>query len=186
MTTTDIADLAHHTSVAPGGEPTRASPDMVSCLAPGHEHAEQLVQALVDAGIPTTAISVVTRAELDRHPRRGEHALEDAVAGAGAGAITGSGLAWLVALGVVVLPVPGLVLVAGPLVAACLGAATGTVVGGLAGALLGLGLRSSDVSYTEKQIQQGRTWIAVNSSDAEILAEAKVVMRAWHEPAIAG
>jgi len=104
---------------------------------------------------------------------------EDAMAGAGIGAVAG-GIGGLI-VGLVALPIPGLgpVIAAGPIAAALTGAGIGAVTGGVIGALTHVGVPEEHAQHYAEGVRRGGTLVTVSSSD--VLAQrVSDVMTRYH------
>lgn len=144
--------------------------------------ARDVVQELVDLGIPRDNISLIARdAEGEvRRAEGGEDVSEGAAAGAGIGAVIGGVGGLLAGLGALVIPGIGPVVAAGPIVGTLVGAGAGAVTGGVIGALVDLGMPEQEAEYFAEGVRRGGTLVAVETSD-DMIDQAVAVMRR-HNP----
>ena len=140
--------------------------------------AQNVVQELVDRGLPRDRISLVAndaRGEYSKiYKAREAGATESAGAGAVGGGVLGGVLGLLVGLGALAIPGIGPVIAAGPLAAAlgsagataAVGAGIGAVSGGLLGALVGAGIPEEDANYYAEGVRRGGTLVMATADDA--------------------
>jgi uncharacterized membrane protein len=104
---------------------------------------------------------------------------EDAMTGAGIGAMAG-GLGGLI-VGLVALPIPGLgpVIAAGPIGAALMGAGIGAVTGGVIGALTHVGVPTEHADHYAEGVRRGGTLVIVNSPE-DLASHVASVMHEHH------
>nr|MBK7064554.1 DUF1269 domain-containing protein [Deltaproteobacteria bacterium] len=104
---------------------------------------------------------------------------EDAMAGAGIGAVAG-GIGGLI-VGLVALPIPGLgpVIAAGPIAAALTGAGIGAVTGGVIGALTHVGVPEEHAQHYAEGVRRGGTLVTVSSPDV-LASRVTDVMTRYH------
>lgn len=132
--------------------------------------AENIVQKLGAAGVPTSDISAILP---DKHGTRDfahEHntkAPEGAVAGVAGGGVLGGALGLLAGIGALAIPGFGPFIAAGPLMAALSGAAAGAAVGGVAGALIGLGIPEIEAKTYEGKLRGGNILLAIHVDSSE-------------------
>lgn len=136
------------------------------------EDARDVVEDLVDAGIPRDDVSLVTRdvtgdygTYLEEHGEDevAEGAAEGAVGGAVVGGLTGV----LVGLGAFALPGLGPVIAAGPIAAGLAGAGIGAVTGSLLGALVEWGIPEEEAEYYAESVRRGSVLVAARVADTE-------------------
>ena len=118
---------------------------------------------LIDAGIGSDDISVVTQGEAAAPPvsAADTKAGTGTAVGAAAGAVLG-GIAGLAALAI---PGFGPLIAAGPLVAVLSGATTGGAMGALAGSFAGLGMPTEHAEEYEAAVRSGGPFISVKTAD---------------------
>jgi uncharacterized protein (TIGR02271 family) len=155
------------------------SDNIVSAVFDNRSEAEAAARDLRQAGVPDSALSVIARhdqsggdfgdANTTEVKEKGEGLLKGALAGGGVGAL----------LGIAALAIPGV----GPLAAAgaiassaipeavAIGAGAGALTGGLTGLLAKHGVSDEDASYYEDRINNGGTFLSVNTSEAGIGAD---------------
>ncbi|MDO9016398.1 MAG: YsnF/AvaK domain-containing protein [Deltaproteobacteria bacterium] len=104
---------------------------------------------------------------------------EDAMTGAGIGAMAG-GIGGLI-VGLVALPIPGLgpVIAAGPIAAALTGAGIGAVTGGVIGALTHVGVPAEHAHHYAEGVRRGGTLVTVNAPE-DLAAQVASVMNDHH------
>jgi hypothetical protein len=153
-------------------------------LFDNYQHAQNVVQELIDNGYRKEEISVVANENAHglREARErgvgdtGNRADEGAGAGAVGGTVVGGAIGLLVGAGLLAIPGIGPVLAAGPLAAAvgtaaatagagALGAGIGAATGGLLGALVGLGIPEEDAEYYSEGVRRGGTLVTVQTED---------------------
>jgi uncharacterized protein (TIGR02271 family) len=152
---------------------------IVSAVFDNRSEAEAAARDLRQAGVPDSALSVIARhdqsggdfgdANTEEVKDKGSGALKGALAGGGVGAL----------LGIAALAIPGV----GPLAAAGaiagsaipeaagIGAGVGALTGGLSGLLAKHGVSEEDAGYYEDRINQGGTFLSVDTGAAGIGAE---------------
>ena len=147
----------------------------VSAVFDTHAEADRAVAELRDAGIATSAVSMIARHDGENVTTDGDgtdvsDATQDVVGKTALGAGIGT------ALGVAALAIPGV----GPFIAAgaiasvaipgaaLTGAAIGAAAGGLAGLLTDHGVTDDDARYYETRVNDGGIFVAVDTSDSPI------------------
>jgi hypothetical protein len=165
---------------------------VVTALYDSYDSAVSAVNALEDAGISHSDISIISNNADDRYPRDDRtKTAEDAGKGAGVGAAVGGVTGLLTGLGLMAIPGVGPVVAAGWLAATAAGAATGAVVGGAAGGIVGAltkeGMPEQDAHFYAEGVRRGGTLVSARVDDArapaarEILQQYKAV-----DPALRG
>lgn len=147
--------------------------------------ARSVVQELTELGVPRDQISLMAnRGDADADAERvstpdANTTGEDAMSGAGIGAVAG-GIGGLI-VGLVALPIPGLgpVIAAGPLAAALTGAGIGAVTGGVIGALTHVGVPEEHAQHYAEGVRRGGTLVTVNSPD-ELATRVASLMNSHH------
>lgn len=151
----------------------------VSAVFDTQAEADRAVSELRDAGVSTSAISMIARHDGENVTTDGDgtdtsDATQDVVGKTALGAGIGT------ALGIAALAIPGV----GPFVAAgaiasaaipgaaLTGAAVGAAAGGLTGLLTDHGVSDDDARYYETRVNDGGIFVAVDTSDAGIQGSA--------------
>ncbi len=133
----------------------------ISGLYDNHGDARTVVNALEDAGISSSDISIVGR-DSDANET---YAGEGAATGAGVGAVVGGASGLLAGLGILAIPGVGPVVAAGWLVATVVGVAAGAVAGGAAGGIIGslteAGVDEDKAHVYAEGIRRGSTLVSV-------------------------
>jgi hypothetical protein len=149
-------------------------------IAKSTSQAQQLVEALRDAGFSGNDISVLfpdkqgTRDFAhEQHTKAPEGAATGGVAGGVLGGVTG----WLVGIGSLAIPGLGPFVAAGPIMAALGGAAAGAAAGGLTGALVGYGMPEYEAKRYEGKIKTGGILLSVHTEKGEEVTRAKEIMK---------
>jgi len=150
--------------------------------------AQQVVQDLVNSGVPREDISVVAN-DVRREYSTAVGDTTDTASAAGAGALSGGVLGGvlglLVGIGALAIPGIGPVVAAGPLAAALgsagagtlIGAASGAAAGGLLGALVGAGVPEEEAHFYSEGVRRGGTLVSVTSDDATSTRVTEVMRR---------
>lgn len=145
--------------------------------------AQAVVRELNELGIDRDQISIMANRSGDALTRDTAPEVtttgEDAMAGAGIGAVAG-GIGGLI-VGLVALPIPGLgpVIAAGPIAAALTGAGIGAVTGGVIGALTHVGVPEEHAQHYAEGVRRGGTLVTVSAPD--VLAQrVSDVMTRYH------
>src|ERR1700732_3897837 len=118
-------------------------------------HAEQSVDALLDAGFRNEDISVLLPENVgtkDFAHEKHTKAPEGMATGAGTGAVIGGTLGLLAGIG------------------------SGGVVGGLVGALVGMGIPEYEAKRYEGMVKQGRVLLSVHCDTGEEVTRAKEML----------
>lgn len=155
------------------------SKNAVFCIVKNRDQAESIVEALKDAGFPSTDISVLlpdTSGTRDFAHEQNTKAPEGATTGVVAGMSTGAILGWLAGIGTLAIPGVGPFIAAGPIMAALGGAALGGATGGVIGALVGMGIPEYEAKHYDGKIRSGNTLISVHTDDSD---EEKRVRRIY-------
>lgn len=143
------------------------------------EDARDVVEDLVDSGIPRDDISLVARdvsgeygTQLEGYEedydRDADDAAEGAAGGAVGGAVVGGLTGVLVGLGAFAIPGLGPIIAAGPIAAGLAGAGIGAVTGGLLGALVEWGIPEEEAEYYAESVRRGSTLVAARVADTEV------------------
>jgi hypothetical protein len=160
----------------------------VTALYDTYDDAVAATNALEQAGIADSDISIVSNNAEDRHSLDRTNAAEDAGKGAGIGAMVGGVGGLLTGLGLLAIPGVGPVVAAGWLVATAVGAAGGAVVGGAAGgvvgSLTGAGIPEHDANFYAEGVRRGGTLVAAKVPDAQAALARDILQRhRWVDPA---
>jgi uncharacterized membrane protein len=135
----------------------------ISGLYDTYDEATLAVEALEDAGISSSDISLVapdgTRAEVQD--------ADDTVAGASVGAALGGVGGLLAGLGTFAIPGIGPVVGAGWLATTLIGAAAGGAVGGLLGSLTDAGIDEQDAHVYAEGVRRGRTLVIARVEETQ-------------------
>jgi len=137
----------------------------ISALYDNYDDARSAVNALEDAGIATSNLSIVGRH--DNESRAGE----GAAAGAGVGAVVGGAGGLLAGLGMLAIPGVGPVVAAGWLASTAAGAAAGAVAGGAAGGIIGsltsAGVEEADAHVYAEGVRRGGTLVTADVEEGQ-------------------
>lgn len=133
----------------------------VTGLYDNYANARTAVNALEDAGISSSNISIVGREGETNESYAGEGAAN----GASVGAVVGGTGGLLAGLGMLAIPGVGPVVAAGWLAATAAGAAAGAVAGGAAGGIIGsmtnAGVDEDDAHVYAEGVRRGSTLVSV-------------------------
>jgi len=150
--------------------------------------AQEVVQELVNAGIPRENISLIAndaegRLAREFGPAEGEDQTGEgertAAKGAGIGATLGGIAGLLVGFGAFLIGGIGPVLAAGPLIASLGGVGIGAVTGGLIGSLTNAGVPDAEAKSYAEGVRRGGTLVVVYTTD-EFSDRASEVMNRHH------
>jgi len=164
----------------------------VTALYDTYDGAVAAVNALEEAGVPASEVSIVSNNADNRYAEhQSTHAGEDAGKGAGIGAVVGGVGGLLTGLGLLAIPGVGPVVAAGWLVATAVGAAGGAVVGGAAGGLVGsltgAGVPQRDALVYAEGVRRGGTLVAARVADDRAPAVREILRRYQAiDPAVRG
>ena len=147
----------------------------VTGLYDNHEDAKTAVNALEDAGISSSDISIVSRSGKTDESNAGE----GAATGAGVGAVVGGAGGLLAGLGMLAIPGVGPVVAAGWLVATATGAVAGAVAGGAAGGIIGsmtsAGVDENDAHVYAEGVRRGSTLVSARVEDDQVAIARSVI-----------
>ena len=139
----------------------------ITALYDNYDDARSAVNALEDAGIATSNLSIVGRRDGDDESNAGE----GAAAGAGIGAAVGGAGGLLAGLGMLAIPGVGPVVAAGWLASTAAGAAAGAVAGGAAGGIIGSltsgGVDESDAHVYAEGVRRGGTLVTADVEEGQ-------------------
>jgi heat induced stress protein YflT len=145
------------------------------------DHAERAVTQLIDAGFPSTNISVLlpdTRTTKEFAHKKDTKAPEGTTAGATAGGVIGGTLGVLAGVGALAIPGIGPFIAAGPIMAGLAGLGVGGAVGGLLGALVGMGIPEYEAKRYEGRVKGGGTLLSVHCDTSAQVSRAKDLLAA--------
>lgn len=149
--------------------------NIVSAVFDDKSEAERAISELRSAGIRDDAISVIAQHDGNTVTSDGDGKVDDDDAdGLVKGLIGGAGVGALFGIAALAIPGVGPLAAAGAIAssaipgAAATGAAIGAATGGLAGLLTDHGVSDDDATYYEDRINQGSTFISVDTSKAGI------------------
>ena len=143
-----------------------------------HDDAAHVVQALEQAGVPHSDVSLVANNVEARHGADGTGGTgltsgdpeQGASTGGGTGAtlgtVLGGGAGLLAGLGMLAIPGVGPIVAAGWLVATLAGAGVGAAAGGLIGSLTGAGVSEADAHTYSEGVRRGGSLVTVRADDA--------------------
>lgn len=98
------------------------------------------------------------------------------VDGIALGGLAGTVLGGLTAAGAFLIPGVGAVLAAGPVLTVLAGMGAGATTGGLAGGLIGIGLPDDEARLVAEDLEQGRVWVSVATTDEKMTAHALQIL----------
>ncbi len=142
-----------------------------------HDDAAHIVQALEQAGVPHSDVSLVANNADARHGTDGTSGTgmtsgdpaKGASTGGGTGAtvgtVLGGGAGLLAGLGMLAIPGIGPIVAAGWLVATLAGAGVGAAAGGLFGSLTGAGVSEADAHTYSEGVRRGGSLVTVRGDD---------------------
>src|SRR5580700_4607245 len=145
------------------------------------EDAEEAVDSLIAAGVPSTAISVLlpdTRSTREFAHKKDTKAPEGTTAGVTAGGAIGGTLGVLAGVGALAIPGVGPFIAAGPIMAGLAGLGIGGAVGGLVGALVGMGIPEYEAKRYEGQVKSGGTLLSIHCDTSDEITRAKDLLKA--------
>jgi hypothetical protein len=148
----------------------------VTGLYDNYDDARTIVNKLEDAGISSSDITIIGRAEEASEP----NAEEGVATGVGVGAVAGGAGGLLAGLGILTIPGLGPVVAAGWLVTTIVGAAAGAIAGGAAvgiiGSLIGAGVEKDEAHVYAEGIRRGSTLVSVRV-DADNVAIVRSIIK---------
>jgi hypothetical protein len=128
--------------------------------------ARAAVDAVENAGVPTSDISIVANKHVSA-----EHAdveeVSGAAKGAGIGGALGGGAGLLAGLGLLAIPGLGPVVAAGWLASTAVGVAAGAATGGIVGALVDAGVDREHATVYSESVRRGGTMVTVRARDED-------------------
>ncbi|HVV45167.1 MAG TPA: hypothetical protein VHC72_08165 [Bryobacteraceae bacterium] len=144
------------------------------------EAAESAVDTLVQAGFPSSEISVLLpdfRGSRDFAHEKDTKAPEGTAAGVTAGGIIGGTLGILAGIGTLAIPGAGPFIAAGPIMAGLAGLGVGGTVGGIIGALIGMGIPEYEAKRYEGRLRSGGVLLSVHCNTSEEIDRAKNLLK---------
>ena len=141
--------------------------------------AERAVDELIDAGFPSTDISVLmpdNESTRDFAHEKDTKAPEGTAVGVTTGGAIGGTLGVLAGIGALAIPGLGPFIAAGPIMAGLAGLGVGGAVGGLVGALVGMGIPEYEAKRYEGRVKNGGVLLSVHCETSETVARAKRVL----------
>lgn len=156
---------------------------VISRLYDDYASAQRAVQALEQAGVPHSEISIVsnnadgwyTNKSIDRDRDGVDDRAEGAGTGAGIGAAVGGGAGLLAGLGLLAIPGLGPVVAAGWLVATLTGAVAGGATGGVVGALTQSGVSDEDAHVYAEGVRRGGSLVTARVQDGQRTAMERIM-----------
>jgi hypothetical protein len=164
----------------PWSYPMSSKNTAVFGIYPSAAHAERAVDALIAAGYPSAAISVLlpdTSGTKEFAHQKDTKAPEGATAGVTAGGVIGGTLGVLAGIGALAIPGVGPFIAAGPIMAGLAGLGVGGAVGGLVGALIGMGIPEYEAKRYEGQVKDGGTLLSVHCDTSDQVSRAKDLLK---------
>jgi hypothetical protein len=143
---------------------------------------ENATNSLVQAGFPSSDISVLLPESLggpkDMGTEKATKAPEGTAAGVTTGGLIGGALGVLAGVGLLAIPGLGPFIAAGPIMAGLAGLGVGGAVGGLTGALIGMGIPEFEAKRYEGRLKQGGILLSVHCDTSDEIKRAKEVLKA--------
>src|SRR5277367_5747 len=143
---------------------------------------ENAADTLVNAGFPTSDISVLLPESLgvpkEMGPEKATKAPEGAAAGVTTGGIIGGALGVLAGVGLLAIPGLGPFIAAGPIMAGLAGLGVGGAVGGFTGALIGMGIPEFEAKRYEGRLKKGGILLSVHCDTSDEIKRAKQIIEA--------
>ncbi|MEI4483348.1 MULTISPECIES: general stress protein [unclassified Phyllobacterium] len=147
----------------------------VTGLYDNYSDAKTAVNALEDAGISSSDISIIGRDGEEHDSNAGE----GTAAGAGVGAVVGGTGGLLAGLGMLAIPGVGPVVAAGWLAATAAGAVAGAAAGGAAGGIIGSlitsGVDEDDAHVYAEGVRRGSTLVSARVEDEHVDAARAIL-----------
>src|SRR5277367_4091967 len=141
---------------------------------------ENAADTLVNAGFPTSDISVLMPESLGGPKEMGTEkttkAPEGTAAGVTTGGLIGGTLGVLAGVGLLAIPGLGPFIAAGPIMAGLAGLGVGGAVGGVTGALIGMGIPEFEAKRYEGRLQKGGILLSVHCDTSEEIKRAKDII----------
>jgi hypothetical protein len=143
-------------------------------------HAETAVDTLVQAGFPSSNISVLLqdyRGTREFAHEKETKAPEGTATGVTAGGVIGGTLGVLAGIGALAIPGVGPFIAAGPIMGGLAGLGVGGAVGGVIGALVGLGIPEYEAKRYEGRLKKGGVLLSVHCDTSEQISRAKDLLK---------
>jgi hypothetical protein len=144
--------------------------------------AENAADSLMNAGFPSSDISVLLPESLGGPKEMGTEkstkAPEGTAVGVTTGGVIGGTLGVLAGVGLLAIPGLGPFIAAGPIMAGLAGLGVGGTVGGLTGALIGAGIPEFEAKRYAGRLQKGGILLSVHCDTSDEIKRAKQVMEA--------
>src|ERR1700688_3905025 len=142
---------------------------------------ENAADSLVNAGYPSSDISVLLPESLGGPKKRGTvkatKAPEGTAAGVTTGGLIGGTLGVLAGVGLLAIPGLGPFIAAGPIMAGLAGLGVGGAVGGVTGALIGMGIPEFEAKRYEGRLKTGGILLSVHCDTSDEIKRAKEVLK---------
>src|SRR5579871_342172 len=148
-------------------------------IYPTIEQAERAVDSLINAGFPSSDISVLlpdTRSTREFAHEKATKAPEGTATGVTAGGVIGGTIGVLAGVGALAIPGLGPFIAAGPIMAGLAGLGVGAAVGGISGALIGMGIPEYEAKRYEGRVKEGGILLSVHSDNSEWTKRAKEIL----------
>jgi hypothetical protein len=143
---------------------------------------ENATDSLVQAGFPTSDISVLLPESMggpkDMGTEKATKAPEGTAAGVTTGGVIGGTLGVLAGVGLLAIPGLGPFIAAGPIMAGLAGLGVGGAVGGVTGALIGMGIPEFEAKRYEGRLQKGGILLSVHCDTSDEIKRAKEILKA--------
>ncbi len=149
-------------------------------IYPTINSAEEAVDTLIEAGFPSSDISVLlpdNQGTRDFATQKETKAPEGATTGGTTGGIIGGTLGVLAGIGALAIPGLGPFIAAGPIMAGLAGLGVGGAVGGLIGALVGMGIPEYEAKRYEGHVKNGGILLSVHCDTSEEISSAKELLK---------
>jgi hypothetical protein len=149
-------------------------------IYPTRSSVESAAQALVNAGFPSSGISVLMPESLGGSKEMGTEkatkAPEGTTTGVATGGVIGGVLGVLAGVGLLAIPGLGPFIAAGPIMAGLAGLGVGGAVGGVVGALVGMGIPEYEAKRYEERLRKGGILLSVHCDTSDDVKRAKQVI----------
>jgi len=143
---------------------------------------ENAADSLMNAGFPSSDISVLLPENLGGAKEMGTEkatkAPEGTAVGVTTGGVIGGTLGILAGVGLLAIPGLGPFIAAGPIMAGLAGLGVGGAVGGVTGALIGMGIPEFEAKRYEGRLKTGGILLSVHCDTSEEIKRAKQVLEA--------
>ncbi len=157
----------------------------VIALYDDFETARDVIEELVDEGIPHRRISLIAQDPEGKYARKLETEAvveeeDNDAEEAAMGAISGGTLGLIIGASAALIPGVGPVIVAGPVAAGLTGAIAGAITGGIIGPLVDIGIPEEEAEVYAEAIRRGGALVAVEAPDNRV--EEVVEILEDHDP----